>query len=29
MSDVWKKYGVPWHMKNKKVQNVLKSLEVN
>jgi len=29
MSDVWKKYGVPWHMKNKKVQNILKSLEVN
>lgn len=29
MSNVWKKYGVPWHMKNKKVQNVLKSLEVN
>lgn len=29
MSNVWKRYGVSWHMKNKKVQNVLKSLEVN
>ena len=28
MNEVWKKYGVSWHMKNKRVKNVLNNLEI-